>query len=134
MLNVENDNIKPENGNITPSEVDLKRANIIADTFVEKVETAAPVRIATSVDEKKGAVIIRELYEKILGLPARTEPTTVAPLAGRFGIPVYGVIFAIALAFYIVGVLIDDKAVTYGFLALSMLVTILSAQCFSYRF
>lgn len=43
MLNVENDNIKPENGNITPSEVDLKRANIIADTFVEKVETAAPV-------------------------------------------------------------------------------------------
>ena len=125
MLNVENDNIKPENGNITPSEVDLKRANIIADTFVEKVETAAPVRIATSVDEKKGAVKIRELYEKILGLPARTEPTTVAPLAGRFGIPVYGVIFAIALAFYIVGVLIDDKAVTYGFLALSMLVTIL---------
>lgn len=76
MLNVENDNIKPENGNITPSEVDLKRANIIADTFVEKVETAAPVRIATSVDEKKGAVKIRELYEKILGLPARTEPTT----------------------------------------------------------
>lgn len=56
MLNVENDNIKPENGKITPSEVDLKRANIIADTFVEKVETAAPVRIATSVDEKKGAV------------------------------------------------------------------------------
>lgn len=124
MLNVENDNIKPENGNITPSEVDLKRANIIADTFVEKVETAAPVRIATSVDEKKGAVKIRELYEKILGLPARTEPTTVAPLAGRFGIPVYGVIFAIALAFYIVGVLIDDKAVAYGFLALSMLVTV----------
>lgn len=81
--------------------------------------------MATSVDEKKGAVKIRELYEKILGLPARTEPTTVAPLAGRFGIPVYGVIFAIALAFYIVGVLIDDKAVTYGFLALSMLVTIL---------
>ena len=125
MLNVENDNIKPENGDITPSEVDLKRANIIADTFVEKVEIAAPVRIATSVDEKKGAVKIRELYEKILGLPARTEPTTIAPLAGRFGIPVYGVIFAIALAFYIVGVLIDDKAVTYGFLALSMLVTIL---------
>lgn len=43
-------------------------------------------------------------------------------------------IFAIALAFYIVGVLIDDKAVAYGFLALSMLVTVLSAQCFSYRF
>lgn len=33
-------------------------------------------------------------------------------------------IFAIALAFYIVGVLIDDKAVAYGFLALSMLVTV----------
>lgn len=38
MLNVENDNIKPENGNITPSEVDLKRANIIADTFVERLK------------------------------------------------------------------------------------------------
>ena len=75
MLNVENDNIKPENGNITPSEVDLKRANIIADTFVEKVETAAPVRIATSVDEKKGAVKIRELYEKIWGfLRGRNPP------------------------------------------------------------
>lgn len=75
MLNVENDNIKPENGNITPSEVDLKRANIIADTFVEKVETAAPVRIATSVDEKKGAVKIRELYERFWGfLQGRNPP------------------------------------------------------------
>lgn len=125
MFNVENDNINPENGRIIPSEVDLKRANIIADTFVEKVETTAPVRIATSVDEKKSAVKIREMYEKILGLSARTEPTTVAPLAGRFGIPVYGVIFAVALAFYILGVLIDDKAVTYAFLALSILVTIM---------
>ena len=56
MLNVENDNIKPENGNITPSEVDLKRANIIADTFVEKVETAAPVRIATAAVSSAAAI------------------------------------------------------------------------------
>lgn len=124
MLNVENDKINPENGRITPSEVDLKRANIITDTFVEKVETFAPVRIATSVDEKRSAVKIRGLYEKILGLPARSEPTTVMPLAGRFGIPVYGVFFAVALAFYLVGILVDDKAVTYAFLALSMCVTV----------
>ena len=116
-----------ENRCVKPSEVDLKRAGIITDTFVEKVENAASVRIGSSAEEKKSAVVIRDFYNKILGLPARQEPFTVMPLAGRFGMPIYGVIYAVALAFYIIGILVDEKNVSYAFLALALVVSAAAA-------
>lgn len=112
------------------SEMDVKRANIIAQTFVEKVETVAPARITSTRDEKKSALKIRELYHKVLGLPSRMEPFTVRPLAGRFGIPILGVVYAVALAFYIMGVLIVHP-VSYFFLTLAMALTFIDGTLFA---
>ena len=100
---------------ISFSETDIKRANIVAQTFVDKVETTAPVRIGSSADEKNSALKIRELFHKILGLPSRMEPFTVRPLAGRFGIPILGAVYALALTNYIIGVLVTHP-VSYMFL------------------
>ncbi len=96
-----------ENQNqVTISDMDKKRANVIIETFTKKVEETAPVRFASSSDEKASALKMRELFHKTLGLPSRMEPFTVRPLAGRFGIPVLGAIYAVALLFYILGVII----------------------------
>lgn len=105
------------------TEKDVRRANIIGQTFAEKVEAAAPARIAASRDEKNAALRIRDLYRAILGVSARTEPFTVSPLAGRFGIPVMGFVYLVALAFYILGVLVPHP-VAYMFLGLSVAVII----------
>lgn len=118
------ENIKPEY-----TSLDLKRANVIINTFTKKVEETAPVRFGSSRDEKNSALKIREFYHKTLGLPSRMEPFTVRPLAGRFGIPVLGVVYAVALLFFILGEVIPHP-VHNMFLAFAMFSTLCAAVLF----
>lgn len=129
-MNEENNNSLKEKDEIGFSEIDLKRANIIAQTFVEKVETTAPVRLASTADEKSSALKIRELFHKTLGLPSRMEPFTVRPLAGRFGIPILGAVYALALGNYIIGVLVSHP-ISYMFLAFAIMLTLLDGAVFT---
>lgn len=128
MLNNDINNLNAASGNFT--ETDLKRANIVAQTFVDKVETTAPVRIGSTADEKNSALKIRELFYKILGLPSRMEPFTVRPLAGRYGIPILGAMYALALANYIIGVLVTHP-VSYMFLAFAIIITFFDGMFFA---
>ncbi len=128
-MNENNDNLIIDGAPAGFSETDIRRANIVAQTFVDKVETTAPVRIGSTADEKNCALKIRELFHKILGLPSRMEPFTVRPLAGRFGIPIFGAVYALALTNYIIGVLVTHP-VSYMFLAFAMLITLIDGTFF----
>lgn len=99
---------------------DFKRANVIINSFINRIEETAMVRFASSRDEKNSAIKIRELYHKTLGLSSRMEPFTVSPLAGRFGIPILGAIYLVALFLYVLGVSIPYSG-RIAFLFFSML-------------
>lgn len=111
------------------SDMDKKRANVIIETFTKKVEETAPVRFAASTDEKASALKMRELFHKTLGLPSRMEPFTVRPLAGRFGIPVLGAIYAVALLFYILGVIISHP-IHNAFLVFAIVISAFALSLF----
>lgn len=66
-------------------------------TVIERAEGVSVARFAGSAEEKKAAKELRDLFEAELKTPARLEPFDVHPLAGRQGLPVYGLIYLVSL-------------------------------------
>ena len=84
------------------ADFDFKAASESMMDFIKKVETEIGPRLPGSDEERAGAKLIKEEYEKNIGIKPVSEPFKVAPESGIGSIPYIGIGGLIALiAFFI---------------------------------
>lgn len=81
--------------------LDLKKSADDMMQFIKKVESEVGPRLPASDEERKAAVLIKDEYEKTIGLTPVSEPFKVAPRSGIGAIPWLGWIAVLAFIVYI---------------------------------
>ena len=84
------------------TDFDFKAASESMMDFIKKVETEVGPRLPGSEEERRGAALIKEEYEKNIGIKPISEPFKVAPESGIGSIPYIGIGGLIAMILFLI--------------------------------